>query len=136
MEKLYSIIPVKTIVDKNSTLNVLENWDIYGFAPRRIFFINNLSANSLRGGHAHKSCIQILLVIQGEIELYLDNGFDKINLILKPNTDAIKIMPYIWAEQRYIQPSSILCVIASESFNENEYIRDLAEFKKLLNGKT
>ena len=131
MDDLSSKIEIKHLYDKASRLAILENLESSNFIPRRIFFIRNSIANDLRGGHAHQTCVQILLVLNGEIEIKLDNGRNQNSIVLNSHSDAILIKPMIWAEQRYIQTDSILCVIASEGYDEKEYIRNYAEFSNM-----
>ena len=128
MDDLSSKIEIKHLYDKTSSLAILENFEVLSFIPKRVFFIRNSIVNDLRGGHAHKTCVQIFLVLNGEIEIKLDDGKNQNSIVLNSRSDAILIKPMIWAEQRYILTDSILCVIASEEYDEKEYIRNYAEF--------
>jgi|LauGreDrversion4_2_1035121.scaffolds.fasta_scaffold03949_8 dTDP-4-dehydrorhamnose 3,5-epimerase-like enzyme len=129
MVNLFSHINLKYIFDNESNLTIMNNFDELSFIPKRLFFINNLSPFSVRGAHAHKTCSQLIFVLRGEVKIELDNFYIKSNIVLSPQSGAIQVPPMVWATQTYNEPDSMLCVLASEAFSEEEYIRNYSEFE-------
>lgn len=99
---------------------------------RRIYWIC-LNDLSWRGFHAHKNLHQVFFVQSGNLEFFLDDGNGKKRIELH-STESIKIYPGVWREFRSLSPQSVLLVLASEEFDESDYIRNYDEFRRYVNG--
>ena len=103
------------------------------FPVQRVFTIVNAFGGSQRGQHAHKKCNQLLCCVAGVVKLICDDGNKQIELLLKPESEAILVPNGIWAEQKYLKDNSVIIVFCDQPFDETEYIRD---YKMFLNWKT
>ena len=105
------------------------------FPAREVFIVEDVPAGTTRGGHAHRTCTQILILLSGELEVSLEdkNGISKHSL--RKNCEAIVINPLTWGTQRYLTDDTRLLVLCSEEFDESEYIRDYKEFKNVIQTK-
>lgn len=103
------------------------------FAPKRIFVVNKVPDNSRRGFHAHRNTRQCLVVIEGSIDVTLDTGKNKVYCTLNKG-DFIHQEPLQWAEFVFRNNASLL-VACSTHHDEEDYIRDYDEFKKLIGEK-
>ena len=121
------IIDIKTYIDGRGKLSFL---DIKEFDAKRIFYIYDTKFNDKHGEHAHKNCKQLLIVLSGEITIFLDDGNNsKIYEGFGPN-EALYIPPLIWTEIYNFSSGAICLVATSELYNEEDYIRDYSKFLK------
>ena len=89
-----------------------------------------------RGYHAHKSLEQILICIHGSCKILLDNGKEKKIVSLERPYEGLYVANNMWREMFDFSPDAVLMVLASEVYNEEDYIRDYNEFLKLVKGDT
>ena len=117
--------------EDNGDLVVIEEMD--DSAPFHISRVFNVRADkdSIRGRHAHIECTQLLVCTNGSIEVSCDDGETQSIYILNKPYKGLLILPGVWAEQKYLENSSILTVLCDQPFNEEEYIRNYDEFKEL-----
>jgi len=101
------------------------------FSPKRIFFITDVPKHELRGEHAHYLTKQVLVCINGKIEVHLDygNNLHK-NILLAPGM-SLYIPNKVWDTQRYLENDSVLCSICSTHYDKNDYITDYSVFSKI-----
>ena len=83
----------------------------------------------MRGGHAHKQLTQLLWCPYGSITILLDDGTDKAEAKLDAPSKGAIGEHAMWREMRWEQEGSVLCVAASEFYDESDYIRDYAAFQ-------
>ncbi|SCG81926.1 hypothetical protein DW1_0306 [Proteiniborus sp. DW1] len=100
------------------------------FDIKRLYFIFNVPQGKKRGMHAHKELKQLLWCSYGEVIIKLDNGKIKKTYLLDSPEKALLVGSGIWREMIWKKEDSILCVAASEYYNEDDYIRDYNEFLK------
>lgn len=102
------------------------------FDIKRIYFITKVPEGIRRGYHAHKNLEQLLFCPYGRIQLILEdeNGREEIELS-DPSIGVIIDKP-IWREMLWLEKDSVLCVAASEYYDENDYIRDYNDFKEFI----
>ena len=83
--------------------------------------------------HAHLSLKQVMLCVTGSCKILLDNGVVKESTVLNSPTKGLLVEGLIWREMSQFSPNCVLLVIASEHFDEKDYIRDYEEFKRMVN---
>lgn len=98
------------------------------FDVKRLYFINSVNAGNARGFHAHKSLEQVLICVSGRIQINLDNGFMQKVIILDSSNNYLFIGPMIWRTMKWLVDDSVLVVLASENYDESDYIRDYDKF--------
>jgi UDP-2-acetamido-3-amino-2,3-dideoxy-glucuronate N-acetyltransferase len=102
------------------------------FVPRRQFFVFGVHGHKVRGEHAHKSCEQFLIAINGALSVVVDDGNNACELRLdKPNV-GLYIPAGIWGIQYEFSQDAILAVYASERYDPNDYIRSYDEYKEFI----
>lgn len=123
------ILEVPKIIDPRGNLSVIEK-DVIPFEMKRIYYLYDVPSDSFRGGHAHKKLHQFLIAISGSFDVELNDGVStKIVTLNKPNKGLL-IVPGTWRELNNFSSGAVCLVIASEVFNEDDYIREYSEFKK------
>jgi len=88
-------------------------------------------ANSKRGGHAHLSTQQTIIAVSGSFDVHLDNGSEKITINLNRPYEGILLSNMIWREIDNFSSGSTCLVLASEIYDEKEYVREYSKFKKM-----
>lgn len=102
------------------------------FEVKRIFIVNNVPVNEKRGEHAHKVNQQLLVCLNGNIDVWIGNGK---NTYCKNITkgETLLINNLVWASQIYKRNDSELMVLCSHEYDKEDYITDFEEFKRLKN---
>ena len=100
------------------------------FIPKRIFTVNGVPKDSIRGGHSHFETIQVLVCINGEIEVYLNDGESIWETKIKKG-EYVYVDKLIWDTQKFLTQDSVLLVICSTGYNIDDYILDFNEFLKI-----
>ena len=123
------VIRIKTIptVDAGE-LSYFEAIKDIPFNIRRIYFITKVPEGVRRGFHAHKKLKQLLFCPYGKIQLVLENRHGREEIELSDPSIGIIIEDCTWREMLWLQNDSVLCVAASEYYEQDDYIRDYKEF--------
>lgn len=115
------------IKGNGSALTVYDSSSCVPFTIKRVFSIYSKNYQS-RGEHAHKECQQLLICTSGKIKITCKNKTDSCVHVLASANQGILIPPMIWASQDYLEENTILTVLCSHSYDENDYIRDYKTF--------
>ena len=125
----YSLINITTIgTDDIGALSFFEGTHDVPFEIKRIYYIHGVPAGTKRGAHAHIALRQILFCPYGKIEILLDDGTQKASVLLDDPSKGLLIGPGLWRDMVWHKEGSVLCVAASEYYNESDYIRDYHAF--------
>jgi UDP-2-acetamido-3-amino-2,3-dideoxy-glucuronate N-acetyltransferase len=122
---LYSF-PV--VADLRGRLTFAEYEQQIPFQPLRYFLVYDVSSKEIRGEHAHRTCHQLLTCVRGSINILLDDGTHRQEVILDRPESAIYVPPMVWAAQYHFTPDAILLVLASDIYKSQDYIRDYKQF--------
>jgi WxcM-like, C-terminal len=134
-----SILDLTRIKNRAGNITPVHNSADIPFDVKRIFYLYDVPGGESRGAHAHKECHQFLIAASGSFEVLLDDGKTQKQILLNRPYSGLHIPPKIWASEINFSSGSICLVLASHLFNEDDYIRDYEEFKKIghsLNGFT
>ncbi len=128
--KLSYLIEIPKISDEGQ-LVFTEGKRHLPFAIKRVYYIFDVERGAIRGHHAHKKCQQVLFCIKGKINIVLDNGYEKEELVLDKPNEGIFLDKMMWHEMKDFEANSVLLVFASDYYKEKDYIRDYNNFLKL-----
>jgi dTDP-4-dehydrorhamnose 3,5-epimerase-like enzyme len=115
--------------DDRGVLSFVQNSDL-PFQIKRAFWIDNVNNNITRGEHAHHKTMLLMICLKGSCDVYLDNGKDEAKVRLKNNNEGILINPMIWHKMQNFKDNCLILVLASEEYDEGDYIRSYAKFKE------
>lgn len=119
--------------DDRGQLIALEEFNDIPFHIKRVYYMYDTKAGVVRGHHAHKSLEQILICIHGSCKIKLDNGKEKKIVHLEKPYEGLYVANNMWREMYDFSDDAVLMVLASEVYNEKDYIRDYEEFLKIVN---
>lgn len=105
------------------------------FVPQRVFWVRGVPKGESRGHHAHYECQQLLICVQGEIEVRLFNGIYTDVKTLRSG-DSILVNTFVWDSQKFLTGDDVLLVLASLPYDKNDYILDRDEFVKMMTDST
>ena len=121
--------------DDRGQLIALEEMKDIPFEIKRVYYMYDTLEGVRRGFHAHKSLEQILICIHGTCKILLDNGSEKVEVLLDKPYEGLYISNDIWREMFDFSPDAVLMVLASEYYDEADYIRNYDEFLKYIGKK-
>lgn len=125
-------IELPEITSEKGTLKVIESGQSIPFHFKRVFWISGVPHGAERGFHAHKTGHQLLVCLSGEILAKLDDGRNEVHIRLRQGGPGVWVRNMVWGEQLFIEPNSILLVVASNEYDESDYIRNRKEFETLV----
>lgn len=118
--------------DDRGSLVSLEVMKNIPFEVKRIYYIFNTKAGVGRGFHAHKALKQVVIAVRGSCRFLLDSGNEKESVVLNSPTKGLLIESCIWREMHDFSEDCVLLVLASEHYDEGDYIRNYDEFLRCL----
>lgn len=126
--KMYNF---KQMGDERGTLVPIEADIDIPFPIKRVYYMYDTGRGVRRGLHAHKTLQQVLICIHGTCKILLDDGNEKTIVELDQPHQGLYIGENMWREMFDFSEDAVLMVLASDHYNEEDYIRDYNEFKLL-----
>ena len=121
--------------DERGSLIAIENGKDYPFDVKRVYYIFGTLPNVRRGFHAHKKLQQILICVSGSCKIHLDNGHGNTEeVLLDTPSKGLYLSSPIWREMYDFSPDAVLLVLASEYYDESDYIRNYGDFIAYVKG--
>lgn len=118
--------------DHRGQLIALEELNDIPFEIKRVYYMYDTKEGVRRGYHAHKNLEQILICIHGSCKVLLDNGAETKVISLEKPYEGLYVANNMWREMYDFSPDAVLMVLASEVYNEEDYIRDYNTFLKMV----
>jgi len=127
---LIKLLEFPSLGDERGGLAALEANKTVPFDIKRVYYIFGSKAGASRGFHAHKALTQVAVCVSGKCRLLLDNGSEKAEVWLDSPFKGIVIEDMVWREMHDFSEDCVLLVLASEYYDESDYIRDYDVFIK------
>ena len=124
----YKIINLETLGDDRGSLIAVEEGYNVPFEIKRVYYIFDTKQGVERGFHAHKKLKQLCIAVKGSCAFVLDNGNSKKEIELNNPNQGLFIEGLIWREMKNFSPDCVLVVMASEHYDEQDYIRNYKYF--------
>lgn len=122
-------LPVRR--DERGNLGFAQERDHIPFEVRRIFYLYDLPEGCKRAGHAHRRQHQYLILLSGSCEVKIDDGTEYATVALNSPQVALYAPPLNWLDIHRFTAKSICLVLTSDVYDESDYVRDYAEFRRL-----
>lgn len=120
--------------DDRGQLVAIEAMKDLPFDIKRVYYIYDTLPGVRRGFHAHLNLQQILLCVNGSCKIHLDDGIDTAEVTLDKPNEGLYIANNMWREMYDFTPGTVLLVLASEYYDEADYIRNYDDFLKTVKG--
>lgn len=128
----YKLVEFKTLGDNRGSLIALEENYNAPFAIKRVYYIFDTKEGVRRGYHAHSDLKQMAICVKGGCTFVLDDGRNRDEIRLDSPNHGLLIEGLIWREMCDFSTDCILIVLASEHYDESDYIRDYQKFMDLV----
>ena len=129
------LIAMPRVEDLRGMLSFAQIGDGLPFQPRRYFLVYDVPSREVRGEHAHRRLEQLLICIKGSVSVVVDDGARRAEIELASPETALYVPPMVWAVQYGYSPDAVLLVLASDTYDAEDYIRDYEEFERLVGAR-
>ncbi|WP_274449892.1 sugar 3,4-ketoisomerase [Aeromonas caviae] len=130
---LIHLIDLPSLGDERGSLVAIEANKHIPFEVKRVYYIFGTQPSVSRGFHAHKNLQQLAVCVAGKCRMLLDDGINKESVWLDSPTKGLLIGNNVWREMHEFSDDCVLLVLASEYYDESDYIRDYSDFTKSVN---
>lgn len=125
-----SLVELRKIENDCGNLTVMQSRRDLPFDIKRVFYLYDIPSGESRGAHAHRKCHQFIIAVSGSFEVVLDDGNNKRTVVLNRPFYGLHIPPGIWAAEQGFSSGSVCLVLASDMYDDSDYIRNYEEFLK------
>ncbi len=122
------LLELPKITDRRGSLSFAEAQRHVPFEIKRIFYLYDVPASETRAAHALRSCQQFIIAISGSFEVKVDNGSVKGRFLLDRPDVGLYVPPLVWRELGVFSPNAVCMVLASEFYDETDYLDEYADF--------
>lgn len=129
------LVDVRRITSDSGSLAFIEGNRDVPFEVKRVYFLYDVPAGAVRGSHAHKSLSQLFIAASGSFDVHLDDGYNKASYHLNRPFYGLYVPPLLWRTLDNFSSGSVCIVMASEYYEESDYIRDYHDFRHSLAAK-
>lgn len=129
---LISLLKFRSLGDERGELVALEGERNIPFPIRRVYYMTGMKADEPRGFHAHRKLQQVAVCVAGRCRMVLDDGRAREEVWLDQPDVGLVIGDLVWREMHDFSSDCVLLVLASELYDEADYIRDYDAFLKVV----
>ena len=126
-----NVLTFSKIHNRAGNLTALNNTINLPFNIKRVFYLYDIPGGELRGGHAHIELHQLIVAVSGSFDITLDDGLNKKTVSLNRPYYGLHVIPGVWSELSNFSSGAVCLVLASNIYDENDYIRDYSRFINL-----
>ena len=126
------LIQLQSHGDDRGSLVSLEEQKNIPFPIKRVYYMFDTKDKVRRGFHAHKQLKQLAIVLKGSCRFLLDDGKEKIEMLLDNPAQGLYIESFIWREMFDFSDDCVLMVLADAFYDESDYVRDYEEFTNMV----
>lgn len=123
-------VELKKIIDaRDGVLCIMEGGRDIPFEIKRVYYITHIENDvSIRGKHAHRTLNQVIFCISGSFVLSLDDGHSKQDILMRNSDTGVILGPRLWHTMHNFSSGCVLLIVASDYYDEEDYIRNYHEF--------
>ena len=125
------IIELPKIHDRRGNLTFIEGTNHVPFEIMRAYWIYDVPGGEKRGGHAYQNLHELIVAVSGSFSVALDDGFEKKSFTLNRSYYGLYVPNLIWRSLENFSTNSLCLILASQVYNEDEYIRSYDDFLKV-----
>ena len=124
-----ALIKIPVVEDLSGNLAFIQN-DILPFEFKRVYYLFDVPSSAFRGGHSHIEQHEVLIALSGSFEVTLNDGTNKKSYLLNKPNIGLHLPKGIWRQLENFSSGAVCLVLASDVFEESDYIRDYDVFLK------
>lgn len=124
------IMGLPKVDDARGNLTFIEEDSHVPFQIKRVYYLYDIPGGESRGGHAHKKLEQFIIAANGSFDVVIDDGYNSMRFHLNRSYYGLYIPRMVWRELDNFSSGSVCLVLASEHYEEEDYIRNYDDFKK------
>ena len=124
----YKLVDFKTLGDERGSLIAIEEGYNAPFDIKRVYYIFDTKVGVERGFHAHINLKQLAIAVKGSCTFVIDDGNSRNQIKLDNPNQGLLIEGLIWREMKDFSSDCVLVVLASQHYDESDYIRDYDKF--------
>jgi hypothetical protein len=133
--KILQEIQVTTKADARGILDIAEFQGFEKFETKRVYYISNVPESNTRGAHAHKKLNQVFFALSGNFDMSVSDGLVTETVKLKAHENGYFLPAGYWRDLKNFTSDAICLVLASEHYDENDYIRSFEEYLEWKKGE-
>ena len=122
------LIELPRIHEVRGNLTFIEGGNHVPFEIKRVYYLYDVPGGAERGEHAHKNLHQFIVAMSGSFDVTLDDGYEKTRFHLNRSYFGLYVCPMMWRGLDNFSSGSVCMVLASEYYNEDDYIRNYNDF--------
>lgn len=122
------IIDLPKILDKRGNLSIIEEYKNIPFKIERTYWIYDVPGGEMRGGHAYKENQEFIVALSGSFDVVLDDGINNKIYSLNRSYYGLYVPNGLWREMNNFSTNSLALILASTSYNLDDYIYDHSKF--------
>ncbi|MFJ5454830.1 sugar 3,4-ketoisomerase [Pectobacterium jejuense] len=127
-----NFLQLQTHGDERGSLVALEKGKNIPFEIKRVYYMFNTKEKVRRGFHAHRQLKQVVIAVRGSCRFLLDDGVEKISVLLDNPAQGLLIESFMWREMYDFSDDCVLMVLADSLYDESDYIRNYDEFISMI----
>jgi len=126
---LARIIDIPKILDERGNLSFIEENNHIPFAIKRTYWIYDVPGGEIRGGHSYQENEELVVSLSGSFDVVLNDGITEKKISLNRSYYGLYIPKRIWRHMENFSTNSLVLVLASTDYAEEDYVRDFELFK-------
>ena len=125
------ILDFPKVLDERGNLSFVQNSDQIPFDVARIYLIYDVPCGAIRGGHAYRKNKEVIIAISGSFDVMVNDGQNEVKYSLNRSYYGLYVPNGLWRQLENFSTNSLCLIIASQSYEESDYVRDFNEFKSI-----
>lgn len=126
------IVELPQVKDHRGNLSFIETGRHVPFEIRRVYYLYDVPGGAERGGHAHRQLEAFIIAMSGSFDVVLDDGSAQKRFHLNRSYFGLYVSPMVWRALDNFSSGSVSMVLASDFYDEADYIRDYDTYRENL----
>jgi len=126
------LMEFRRIANPRGNLTPIESSQDVPFDIKRVYYLYDVPGGEVRGGHAHRRIEQVIIAASGSFDVVLDDGVKRAKFMLNRSYYGLFVPTMVWRELENFSSGSVCLVLASDHYDEADYIRDIHDFRSTI----